>query len=160
MLKKLLVIGLVCASVGLAQGNKGGGKKGGDDGGMGGGMGMPSAMNKLDKIAATLVLTKDQKKTVKTVLDDGAKEAAPLRDQIAKSRLAAGEAITSKKSDDEIKAAAKASSDISAKLTLLELQTFGKVVATLDEGQKANKAALSGVLTIMYDIFHEKNWNE
>jgi Heavy-metal resistance len=158
MLKKLFVIGLVCASLGLAQRGGGGGKKGGDEGG--GGMGMQSAPTKLDRIALTLILTKDQKKAVKTILDDGAKEAAPLREQISKSRIAVGEAIVAKKSDDELKQAGRASSDLATKLSELELQTFAKVVASLDDSQKVNKPALGQVLAMMTNIFHEKNWNE
>src|ERR1017187_7614513 len=99
MLKRLLVAGLLCASVGLAQG-KGGGKNSGGD--MGPTMVGPQVATKFDSIATTLSLNKDQKKAVKTILDDGAKEAAPLRDQLSKARVAIADAIQAKKSDDEI----------------------------------------------------------
>jgi hypothetical protein len=155
-LKKLFLIILLCASVGLAQkGNKGGGG-GGDNGGFGAAP-MP---NKFENIAITLNLNKDQRKAAKTILDDGAKEAAPLRDQISKSRIAVGEAIDAKKSDEELMPIARTSSDLSAQLTELELKTFGKIAATLDETQKKNMPALQRALILMNDIFHNKNWNE
>jgi hypothetical protein len=158
MLKKLFVIGLLCASLGLAQ-RGGGGSKGGDTA-PAGGMGMTAPPSKFDNIANTLNLNKDQKKAAKTILDEGAKEAAPLRDQISKSRIAVGEAITAKKSDEEIKQAARAASDLSAKLTQLELDTFAKIANSLDDAQKTNKAGLGRVLVLMTDIYHVKNWNE
>jgi hypothetical protein len=153
MFKKLLILALVCASLGLAQKNKGGSS----DGGTPQAMGPP---NKFENIAMTLNLTKDQKKTVKTILDEGAKEAAPLRDQISKSRIVVGEAIDTKKSDDELKQVARTSSDLSTQLTRLELETFAKVVGTLDETQRKNIQSLGRVLVMMSDIFHVKNWNE
>jgi hypothetical protein len=155
MLKNLLVIGLLCASLGLAQrGNRGGGDTSGAPVAMGG------ATSKLDNIAITLNLNKDQKKAVKGILDDGAKEAAPLRDQISKSRVAVGEAVGAKKSDDEIKQAVKASADLSVQLTHLELQAFAKIIATLDDSQKANRQGMGRVLVLMTNIFATKNWNE
>jgi hypothetical protein len=156
MLKNLLIAGLVCASLALAQGKKGGG--GGGD--MAPAMSGPAVVTKFDNIANTLNLNKDQKKTVKTILDEGAKEAAPLRDQISKSRIAVGEAIDAKKSEDELKQVARASSDLSAQLTQLELKTFAKIFGALDDTQKKDTRAVSRVFFVMNDIFHAKNWNE
>lgn len=93
MLKNLLVTGLLCASLGLAQGGKGGGKSGGG-GDMGAETPMAASATKFDDIANTLNLNKEQKKAVKTILDEGAKEAAPLRDQVSKSRVAVGKPST------------------------------------------------------------------
>src|ERR1700733_8903731 len=123
MMKKLLIAGLLCASLALAQGKSG-------KGGGGNGMGTPSTggpPTKFDQISAILNLSKDQKKTVKTILDDGAREAAPLREQISKSRMVVGEAIGANKSEDELKQVAKSSSDLTAQLTDIEIQTFAKV---------------------------------
>jgi len=155
--KRLLIIGLLCASLVLAQGGKKGG--GGDPSG-GAGMGMGSAPNKVDMISTTLNLNKDQKKTVKTILEDGAKEATPLRDQISKSRIAVGDAVEAKKSDDEIKQAAKATAELSTQMTQLELRTFAKIIAALDDTQKANRQGMGRVLVLMTNIYATKNWNE
>jgi hypothetical protein len=157
MLKKLLLSALLCTSMAMAQG---GGKSGKNSGGnMGAPLGPPVA-TKFDAIANTLNLNKDQRKAVKTILDDGAKEAAPLRDQTSKSRVAVGEAIGAQKSEDELKQIARSSSDVAAQLVTLELQTFAKVFATLDDTQKKDTHALGRVLGLMNDIYHNKNWNE
>jgi predicted outer membrane protein len=155
MVNKLLVAGLMCASLALAQRSGRGG--GGDTSAT---PQMMSVQTKFDTIAATLALSKDQKKAVKTILDEGAKEAAPVRDQISKSRIAVGEAILAKKSDDEIKQAAAGSSGFSAQLSEIELQTFAKIYASLDDTQKANRPGLSRVLGLMMGIYRNKNWNE
>lgn len=120
----------------------------------------PAAVTKFDTIANTLNLNKEQRKAVKTILDDGAKEAAPLREQIGKSRVAVGEAIGAQKSEDELKQVARSTSDVAAQLVTLELQTFAKVFATLDDTQKKDGRALGRVLGLMNDIYHNKNWNE
>ena len=123
-------------------------------------MGMGAPQNKLDTIAATLDLNKDQKKAAKTILEDGAKEAAPLREQVVKSRIAVGEAVAAKKGDDEIKQAAQASSQLSTQLAQVELRTFAKIIATLDDTQKANLQGMGRVLILMNGIYSNKNWNE
>jgi Spy/CpxP family protein refolding chaperone len=157
MVKKILVAGLLCASLALAQGKRGSSSNGGDMGSMGGG---PMAANRFDDISSALNLTKDQKKAVRTILDDGAKEAAPLRDQISKSRVAVGEAITAKKSEDELKQVAKTSSDLAVQLSQLEIKTFAKIFASLDDTQKKDMRGLGRALSLMNDIYHNKNWTE
>jgi hypothetical protein len=159
MLKNLLVTGLLCASLGLAQGGKGGGKSGGG-GDMGAETPMAASATKFDDIANTLNLNKEQKKAVKTILDEGAKEAAPLRDQVSKSRVAVGEAIDAQKSEEELKQVAKTSSDLAVQLSQLELKTFAKIFAALDDTQKKDTRAVGHVFFVMNDIYHNKNWNE
>lgn len=155
MWNKLLVAGLLCASLGLAQrsGRGGGGSEDGTPQ-------MMAVQTKFDTIAATLNLDKDQKKAVRAILEEGAKEAAPVRDQIGKSRIAVGDAILAKKSDDEIKQAAATSSGLSAQLSQIELQTFAKIFAALDDTQKANRQGLGRLLGLMNGIYRNKNWND
>jgi len=158
MVKKILVAGLLCASLALAQGRGGGNKNGGDET-----MGAPmrgAAPTRFDDIASTLNLNKDQKKAVRAILDDGAKEAAPIRDQIGKSRVAVGEAITANKSEDELKQMARASSDLATQLTELEVKTFAKIVVSLDDNQKKDVRSISRAYGLMSNIYHNKNWNE
>ncbi|HEX3746586.1 MAG TPA: hypothetical protein VHW09_21765 [Bryobacteraceae bacterium] len=163
MLKKLCMAGLLCASLALAQGGYGGGrsKQGAGDldptTGRGGGA-RPS--NRFDYIAQVLNLNKDQKRDVHTILEDGAKEAAPIRDQMDKSRVVVGEAIVSKKGEDELKQLAKSSSDLDAQLSELEVQAFFKTVGTLDETQKKNMQGLGRALFLMNGMYHIKNWTE
>jgi hypothetical protein len=159
MVKKLWITGLLCASLALAQGGHGGGKNNSssDAGQQTGG---PPPSNRFDFIASALNLNKDQKKTVRTILEDGAKEAAPIREQMSKSRIAVGEAITANKSEDDLKQIAKTSSDFAAQLAELELRTFAKTFGALDDSQKKDMRALSRVLVIMRGMYQNKNWNE
>ena len=160
MLKKLLVAGLLCASVALAQGGGGGSRnRNNNNGDMGPQTGPPSA-SRFDNIASTLNLNKDQKKSVKAIFDDGAKEAAPLRDQLSKSRIVVGEAITANKSQDELKAVAKTSSDLAAQLSQLEIKAFAKMFAALDDDQKKDMRGLGHALSLVNGMYHLKNWNE
>ena len=163
MLKRILIAGALCAGVALAQGGYGGGgggrgrQGGGDMGARGGGM---SSMNRFDIISNALDLNKDQKNTVHTILEEGAKEAAPLREQISKSRVAVGEAIVANKSEDELKQVAKATSDLDAQLSEIELKMFAKTFAELDAEQKKNMQGLVRALVLMNGMYHTKNWTD
>lgn len=159
MIKKLFVAGLFCASLALAQGH--GGKKGGSGDDMGDRMGgAPPIANRFEDIANTLNLNKEQRKTVRTILDDGAKEAAPLRDQMSKSRVVVGEAITAHKGEEELKQVAKTSSDLAVQLTEVEIKAFAKIFEALDDTQKKDMRGLSRTLALMNGMYHNKNWNE
>ena len=151
---------LLCAGVALAQGGGGGSRgRNNSNGDMGPQMAPPSA-SRFDNIAGALNLNKDQKKTIRAIFDDGAKEAAPLRDQLSKSRIVVGEAITANKSEDELKQVAKTSSDFAAQLSQLEIKTFVKMFAALDDEQKKNMRGLGHVLSLVNGMYHLKNWNE
>src|ERR1035438_2889123 len=89
MIKRLLLSGLLAAALAFAQrgGGGGGGASGGGMGGDMGGGGMPRAMpTPMERMTTALTLNKDQKKQVKTIMDDAQKEAAPVRDQMLKGR--------------------------------------------------------------------------
>lgn len=156
MIKKLIVAGLLCASLGLAQGkgSRGGSKMGDQIGGA------PAPANRFDDIASALNLNKDQKKTARTILEEGAKEAAPLREQLSKSRVGVGEAVTASKGMEEVKQIAKTSSDLAVQITQLEIKAFAKVYAELDNTQKQDMRGLGRALSLMNEMYHIKNWNE
>jgi len=161
MLKKILVAGLLCTGLATAQGY------GGGRGGHGGGGdlnprsgGERGSSNRFDMIANVLNLDRDQKKSVRTILEDGAKEAAPIRDQMSKSRIAVGEAIAANKSEDELKQVAKTSSDFDAQLSELEIGAFGKIFAELNDTQKKDMQSLGRALFLMNGMYHIKNWTE
>jgi hypothetical protein len=162
MVNRLILAGLLCAGLAIAQGGSSGGKRSNSGGGdMGAPMGASSsAGNRFEDIATSLNLNKDQRKTVRTILEDGAKEAAPLRDQISKSRIAVGEAITQNKSEDDLKQIAKGSSDLVAQLVQIEIKAFAKIFGTLDDTQKKDTRALGHVLSVTNGMYHTKNWNE
>jgi hypothetical protein len=160
MLKKILLAGVLATSMAMAQGGYSGGRarQGGAD--MDPRAGRSSSSNRFDSIANALNLNKDQKKTVRTILEDGAKEAAPIRDQMSKSRIAVGAAITANKSEDELKQIAKTSSDLDAQLSELEIKTFAKTFGTLDDTQKKDLQGLGRALFLMNGMYHIKNWTE
>jgi hypothetical protein len=157
MLRKLLIVGFALASIGFAQRNRGGGGASGDPGGD---RPFAGAANKFDTISNALSLNKDQKKAVKTMLDDAAKEATPLRDQLSKTRTAIADAIQAKKSDDEIAQAVNAYAALATQMSALEIHTFAKIYASLDDTQKANKSGVNAVFSAMKNVFATKNWNE
>jgi len=153
MLRKLLVAGLVLASAGFAQRSRGGGDTSGAP--------MPiAAPSKFDTISNALNLNKEQKKAVKTMLDDAAKEATPLRDQLSKARIAIADAIQAKKNDDEIAQGVNAYAALAIQMSTLEINTFAKIYAGLDETQKANNSGVGMVFVMMKNLFATKNWNE
>jgi hypothetical protein len=161
MVMRILLAGLLFAGLALAQGGGySGGKKGNSGPAMGvGPMGPPPA-NRFDDIANALNLNKDQRKTVRTILEDGAKEAAPLRDRLSKSRIVVGEAITANKSQDELKPIARSSSDLAAQLSEVEIRAFAKIFGTLDDTQKKDIRGLGRVLEVTIGMYHNKNWND
>ncbi|HUI57685.1 MAG TPA: hypothetical protein VLY04_22060 [Bryobacteraceae bacterium] len=159
MFRELLVVGLALASLGFAQ-RGGGGGRGGGDMDTGGAPMMTAAPTRWDTISNSLNLTRDQKKTVRTMLDEGNKEAAPLRDELAKTRAALAEALQAKTSDNDTKPAVDAYAAAAAQMSHLEMKTFAKIITSLDENQKANRAGLAIVFNLMNGIFRNKNWNE
>ena len=156
-LPKLLVAAMLVAALASAQGGRGGGgRKGGGGGGGGGSEFGPRVTNRLDTISEMLKLSKDQKKELKTTMDEAQKEAAPIRDQMAKSRLEIGDAVASSKSQEEINKLTAALGGLQAQMTEIELKAFAKVYKGL-EGPQVNASA--GLFSMMKGIFNGKNWN-
>jgi hypothetical protein len=146
------------SDMGSMGGGSGGGKKGGGGGGdMGASMGMQSHVSRLDRMTEILKLNKDEKKSIKTILDDGEKQAGPLREEMAKTRTAIAEAIAAGKPQPDIDAAVKAYAAVGAQMTNLELTSFAKIYNGLERDQQ-NKAG--AVLQMMAGIYKTKNWNE
>jgi len=120
-------------------------------------MPMNSSPDKLAILTDDLKLNKDQKKLVKTVLDEGQKEAAPLRDEAVKSRQAIGEAVSAGKSQDEIDKLVKSQADIESQMAGVEMRAFVKIYKELDKQQQSSAQIL---FQMMNGIFKGKNWNE
>jgi hypothetical protein len=166
MFYKLLFTGILATSLVLAQGRGGGGMGGGGDegsgmgggsrGGEAGGIQMPRVVNRMDQMSEALKLNKEQKKEVKTILDEGQKEAAPLRDQLMKSQLAIGEAIQGGKSQDDLKPLINSEAGLQAQMAGIELNAFAKIYKLLDKEQQPQTR---GVFPMMKGIFDGKNWN-
>ncbi len=153
MIRNILLIAMLVSGGAFAQ--RGGG------GGRGGNMGaaMPMSMmsqSRLDRFATTLDLSKDQKKEVKSMMDESQKEASPLREQLSKSRLAIGEAVHAGKTGADLDAVLKANADIEAQMAAIEARAFAKLFASLEKEQQAK---VGPVFAMMKGIFAGKNWN-
>jgi hypothetical protein len=143
---------------GSAAAQRGGGGGGGGSRN-GGGANLPSAgparMSRLDMLGQMLNLSKDQKKDVKTIMDDGQKEAAPLRDQLTKSRAQVAAAIQAGKGQDEINQAIKSYAGLQAQMTEIEMKAFAGIFKDLDSGQQQQASRL---LPLMSGAFKGKSW--
>ena len=84
--------------------------------------------SRLDRLADTLKLNKDQKKDIKATMDDAQKEATPLHEQMNKSRLAIAEAVAAGKPKEEIEKAVMGEAELETQMTALELHAFAKAL--------------------------------
>lgn len=151
MLKRILLVGLAMTALVFAQGKKGGGGGGGQSMPMMGG-----SVGRMDQFSQILKLDKDEKKQVKTVMEDAQKEAAPVRDQMEKSRLAVAEAAAGGKQED-IAAAVKTYAAAETQMAGIEINAFVKIFQGLDKEQQAKSPQ---VFAMFPGIFNGKNWNE
>jgi Spy/CpxP family protein refolding chaperone len=152
MFFRLLLAGILATTMASAQ--RGGGGKNAASGPI---IPMNSQPDKLTTISDNLKLDKDQKKLVKTILDEGQKEAAPLRDEAVKSRQAIGEAVVTGKSQDQIDQLVKSHAAIESQMAGIEMKTFVKIYQGLDKDQQPRAQVL---FQMMNGIFKGKNWNE
>ena len=152
MFFRLLLAGILATSLASAQ-------RGGKGGGAGSGPLMPmnSTPDKLGVLTDAFKLTKDQKKLVKTVLDEGQKEAGPLREEAAKSRQAIGEAVSAGKSQEEIDKLVKSHAGIETQMAGIEMKAFARIFKELDKEQQPRAQIL---FQMMNGIFKNKNWND
>ena len=154
MFFRLLLAGILAATMASAQRGGGGGRGGASTSPLAG-MGGPT--DKLTILTNTLKLNKDQKKLVKTILDDGQKEAAPLRDEAVKSQQAIGEAVSAGKPQGEVDQLVKSHAAIESQMAGIEMKAFVKIYQGLDKDQQSNIPVL---FQMMNGIFKNKNWNE
>jgi hypothetical protein len=153
MFFRLLLTVILAATTAVAQ--RGGGGRGGGAGDM---PSMPVAgASRLDIISETLQLNKEQKKFVKTTLDQAQKESAPVRKQLIKSHEEIGEAIRDARSPEEIDGLVKSHAAVEAHMARIEVEAFAKIFLKLDETQQEKSGSL---FQMMKGIFSEKNWNE
>ncbi len=152
---KLLTIGILLASLASAQrGGGGGGGRGGGNAGGGGIQMMPAAKNHLERMTEALQLSKEQKKDVKSLMDEAQKEAAPLKDQMVKSRGQIEASIAAGKQDD-IDKAVKSHADLEAQMATIEMKAFAGIYKLLEADQRQKSRA---VFVMMPGIFKAKNW--
>ena len=152
MFLRILLIGVLAVTLASAQRGGGGGRGRGGGGMEGGGFPM-GGQSKLDRMSDALKLNKDQKKELKTALDDGQKEANPIREQLAKARLALGEAIQSSKGDEEVKKLTASVAALESQMAEIEAKAIAKAFKSLEREQA------SGLFPMIRGIFNNKNWN-
>ena len=146
------MLGLLVSTIVFAQrggGGGGGGSRGGStmpNVGFGGG-------TPFDRVSEMLKLDKDQKKDFKAAMDDAQKEAAPIHEQIVKSRQSIAEAVAGGKSQDDV---VKAEGALEAQMAEIEMRTYVKVRSGLEDDQKSRAGSL---FLMMRGIFSKKNWN-
>jgi Spy/CpxP family protein refolding chaperone len=134
-------------------------QRGGRGGGGGGGLGAsPAPPTRMAIFEAAFTLEGAQKKQIKTILDAGYKNAAPLRDQLAKARIALGAAIQTGKSED-IEAATKNYAGQVTAMMQAETKALVEFMQVLTEEQRANQTASQSALYMMRGIFVGKKWD-
>jgi hypothetical protein len=149
---KLFIIGIAVSTLAFGQrGGGGGGSKGG-----GGGMAQPSSVSRMDQFTQILKLDKDEKKTVKSVMDDAQKEATPVKDQMEKGRLAVAQAVAGGK-QEEIDGAVKSYAAAETQMAGIEMNAFAKIYSALDKDQQQKSPQ---IFQMMPGIFKGKNWNQ
>jgi Spy/CpxP family protein refolding chaperone len=151
MIKRVLVLTLAMAALTFAQGKKGGG-----GGSQGGSPMMQGSTSRMDMFTQILKLDKDEKKQVKSIMDDAQKEAAPVRDQMEKGRLAIAQAVAGGK-QEEIDAAVKTYAAAESQMAGIEMNSFSKVFQALDKDQQARSPQ---IFAMFAGIFKGKNWSE
>ena len=150
MWKRLFIIGIVASTLGFAQGKKGGGGSGGNS------PMMPSSESRMDMFTQVLKLDKDEKKSVKSIMDDAQKEATPVKDQMEKGRLAVAQAVAGGK-QEEIDAAVKSYAGAASQMAGIEMNAFAKIYKVLDREQQQK---VPQIYAMMSGIFKGKNWND
>src|SRR5437870_3054343 len=154
MLIRLLLAGTLAAGMMVAQRGGGGGGRGGGGGGNAPNIGFGTS--KMERVSEALKLTKDQKKELKSTFDDAQKEAAPIHEQMVKSRLAIAEGVAAGKSLQDMAPALDGHGALESKIAEIELKAFAKVFKGLDAEQQARSAVL---FAMMKGLFNGKNWN-
>ncbi len=153
-------LALACLlAAGFAFAQRGGGRGGIPDA-AGSGEGVPtmrSAPTRLDLMANTCALSKDQKKQFKTILDAGSKDAEGLRKQIAQSKSTVETAVVAGKNSDEIRKLVEADARLSAQMTEREYKAFAELYKLLDADQK--KQGAQRMFELMRGIFATRTWN-
>lgn len=151
MRTRLIVLALVAVSAAFAQRGGGSRSRGGSD------MDTPVTFgpkSRLEVMSDMLQLSKDQKKSVKSLMDESQKEAAPIKGELSKSRAQIGSAIAAG-NQQEIEKAIAATSEIEAKMTAVEMKAFAGIYKLLQPDQRTKTR---GLFVMMPGIFRGKNW--
>lgn len=150
MWTRLFIAGIALSSLAFAQGKKGGGGSNNTP------MMQQSSVSRMDQFTQILKLDKDEKKTVKSIMDDAQKQAAPVKDQMDKGRLAIAQAVAGAK-QEEIDAAVKSYAGAETQMAGIEMNAFAKIYNALDKEQQQKSPQ---IYQMMPGIFKGKNWSQ
>ena len=120
----------------------------------------PVQQTRLDVIESAFQLDKDQRKGVKTILDDAHKTAAPVRDQLLKARAGIVTAIRAGQPQPDIDAAVNAYAVQATAMTEVEMTALARVLQSLEKEQRANAAGVQTAFFLMRNMFLEKKWDD
>lgn len=146
------IVATMTVSPRAQRGGRGGGTGGGEFGGF--------KLSRLETLAADFNLTKDQKKAVKSLLDEAHKGAAGTREALASSHAAIGAAISANKGQAEIDTAVKQYGQQAAAMTTLEMKALADMLRQLDPLQRTNGAAVRSAFFLMRGAFLDpRKWD-
>jgi len=127
----------------------------------GGAPATPLEQTRLNILESGFKLNKDQKKAVKTILDEAHKSAAPVREALTRTHAAIGAAIQAGKNQADIDAAVNEYAQQSAAMTALEMKALAQVLQALDPEQRGNQQAVRSAFFLMRGIFIDnKRWDD
>ena len=130
-------------------------------GGSGAAPPIPVEQTRLNIFESGFRLNKDQKKSVKTMLDDAHKSAAPVREALTRTHAAIGAAIQSGRSQADIEAAVNEYAQQAAAMTALEMKALAQLLQALEPEQRANAAGVRSAFFLMRGIFLDtKRWDD
>jgi hypothetical protein len=145
----ILAVALPCLPAGTVQAQRGGG-----------GFSLGGTKGRLDAMEAAFTLTKEQKNHIKTLMDEAAKTALPIREAMTKTHADIALAIQAKKPQADVDATTKAYAEQATAMMALEIKTLAAIMKELTEPQIANAAAISQTFFALRSAFLNKNWND
>ena len=132
-------------------------QRGGGMGGFGGG----GQKARMDAMTESFKLDKDQRKQIKTAIDEAFKGAAPIRAELAKARTALVAAVAAGKAQADLDTAAKAYGAQAAALADAEMKALAQMIGMLNAEQAKNNAAISSAFFLMKGAFiDDKKWDD
>ncbi len=152
MLVRLFLTAVLAAGMASAQ-RGGGGGGGGDEGGgagMGGGMPQVRRLTKAEMLFDKLKLNKEQKEDAVKILSAAMEKAAPVRDHLNKGRAVIANTITGKGSEADLKKLWGEYTTVSAVMTSIEADAFGKLYALLKPNQQSKAPQAFELLAGMF----------
>ena len=134
-------------------------QRGGAGGARAGGGAMMMPTDRESVLTAILFLKGDQKKSFKSVMDEAYKNAAPVRDELAKARKVIGELIDQDAPSESLSQAAEPYGAQAAAMTAAEMTALAQVLALLSEEQRPNTGTINTSASLMRGAFIGKKWN-